>query len=308
MIENENIVTFNLNKLLLILKDKILMILLIFLTSGSLAYFLSFSFENYYRSKSVIASSSIDINGMSTSSQGQSGLGGLFQSFTSISPGGGSIRIIKEIALSRDFILLFIKEHDLEATLIASNDDGDRSNGKIEFNDLIYSKLENKFISTDYSDQLKIDQASYEIFLELINIDEEPIYPILTLSFDFKDSVYGTKILNQYIVFLEKTLKERVITKAEMIEKQFIDLLSRKNFYDLNESITQEILKQITLKLYGNSEITSQFFILEESHSIDKRVRPNRPLFVALFSGFVTLLSIMIILFLYKEKSEEKSV
>ena len=101
MIENKNIVTFNLNKLLLILKDKILMILLIFLTSGSLAYFLSYSFENYYRSKSVIASSSIDINGMSSSPQGQSGLGGLFQSFTSISPGGGSIRIIKEIAFRK---------------------------------------------------------------------------------------------------------------------------------------------------------------------------------------------------------------
>ena len=301
MIEsNKNVIKFNFNKFLIIIKDNLVILALIFILSGIISYYLSFSFENYFRSKTVIASSSIDINGTQTSSQSQSGLGGLFQSFSSLSQGNGNIRTIKEIALSRDFILNFIDEYSLQPILLASKDDGNRKNGDISFNLNIYDPTSQKFINSDYIDLETRKQAVFEVFSSLITIEEEPLYPILKISFDFKDSKLGTSILKKYINYLETVLESRVIMKAEKIEQNLNKVLTKKTFIDLNESITQEIYKQLIVQLYGTSDISSQFFILESPHSMDKRVSPNRPLFVILVASILTLMAVILILVIKK--------
>lgn len=304
MNDKEIVSLFNFNNFVMLVYKKIFQIIIVAFIAAVLSYFISYSFDNYYRSKAVIASSSIDVSGASSLSQGQGGIGSLFQSFSSFSPGSSNIRIVKEIGLSRDFILSFINEYDLKPILLASEDDSDPKNGKVNFIENIYDSKNKIFVSKEYLDKDILDTASYETFMQLINIDEQPIYPILTVTFDFIDASVGTEILNKFIIFLDNHLENRVIKRAERIEEQFLNLLSKGSFLGLNDSIANEILKQVTLQLYGGSDITSQFFILESAHSIDKRIKPNRPLVVLISGALVALIHILTLMVFHKEELE----
>lgn len=258
-----------------------------------LAAMWTLSIDNTYLSEATLApAEEANANGMSPLS---SQLGGL-ASLAGLSVQGGSVDKVTEalaILKSRYFTLKFIKKHELEIPLIAS-EYWDESSGKLVINPKIYD-VDSETWTRDVQEGRSPEPTSHELYerwLELFLVEKDATSGLVNISIEFLSPNLARDWLTLLLIDINEEMRQREIEEA----KSNIDYLEKQveaiENIDMRNVFYQLILEQTQSLMLAEVREEFMFKVIDPPVVPEKRYAPNRTLIclvVGLLTGFFLL-------------------
>lgn len=274
----------NLLKITLELKIEIIVLFLLF-SIGSITYALSL--DNIYRSSAKIfpensTSSSLNNLGGISSLANIAGLGSMNDS--------DEETIAIETLKSREFILHFINNRQLEPYLLAFESTDGR--GNIKFDDKKYNN--GKWLSNSVMYDGKVsNQKLYESLKNSLYIGKDLDTGSYNISIESRDPVMSFEILTNIIEDLDTYLKDK---QMEITKERLLYLQSNANSFAsikqreyLDSLVYEELVKLMRLEL---NDFYS-FSLIDKPFYPEKKIKPKRT-YIVLFAMLIYTLIIFI--------------
>lgn len=279
--KNEDISIIDLAKILY--GSKWIIAFVVFI-SISVAVVFAITRANIYRSEAtLVAEVSV--------SAGQ--LGGV-AAIAGISLGGDAStdksKLALQIMTSRDFIMTFIKKHDLLVPLIASYG-WDADTNTLNIDSDIYDEESQRWVREYSHPQRQIPSLleAYDVFSTIFKVSEDDKKGIIIVSIEHYSPIVAKEWLDLLIKDINTHMKQRDIVDAE----KSLNYLSEQ----LNKNIPQELKltlynlieeKQKTLML-ANVKEHYAFQVIDPSIVPEYRFKPNR-MFIVILSALLSFI------------------
>lgn len=288
--KNEDISIIDLAKILY--GSKWIIAFVVFI-SISVAVVFAITRANIYRSEATLVA---EAGGSAGLGVGQ--LGGI-AAMAGISLGGGAStdksKLALQIMTSRDFIMTFIKKHDLLVPLIASYG-WDADTNTINIDSDIYDEKSQRWVREYSHPQKQIPSLleAFDVFSTIFKVSQDDKRGIIIVSIEHYSPIVAKEWLDLLIKDINSHMKQRDVVDAE----KSLSYLSEQ----LNKNIPQELKltlynlieeKQKTLML-ANVKDDYAFQVIDPSIVPEYRFKPNR-VFIVLLSALVSF--IMVCLF-----------
>ncbi|WNO07865.1 Wzz/FepE/Etk N-terminal domain-containing protein [Teredinibacter sp. KSP-S5-2] len=227
-------------------------------------------------------------------------LGGL-ASFAGINISGSGdhrTRYAIEKMVSRDFIVRFIKKHQIGVDLIASKS-WDKDNDRLILDSSIFNKEGNKWISKPPT-----DEELYKAFVDRLSVDKNSKTGYVYVSLEFYSPAHAQRWLTMLIQDINTHVREKEVLEATRSIEYLSSQLSNTSVAELRAAFYQLIEEQT--KKIMLSEVREQFVfdMVDPPNTPDNKFKPRRAVMVVVAALLASILTSfgLIIFFMIKVK------
>ena len=174
--------------------------------------------------------------------------GGLLQSYSGLAnlaglslPGGSANRanrtvIALETLKSRGFVKSFIDKRDLKPDLFAVSS-WDKDTGEMSYDEDVYDEKKGHWHGDSLlSDENRpSDQEAYDVFSEMILIQNDQKNGLVTLTLEHKSPIVASAWLSWIVEDLNNTVRAKDIKEAEESVRYLTEQVSKTGFADLEQ-------------------------------------------------------------------------
>lgn len=277
----------------------------------SVAVVISLWLPNIYRSQALLAPSSLDAKGLASQVGGP--FGGIAQ-LAGLDLGGStvdSVTITLEVLKSRQFIIRFIKKHDLLVPLFSAKGWDWKKNELILDAD-IYDTVNKKWVR-DVSPPKTVkpsDIESYEKFSEIYSVGQDKKTGMVNVSIEFLSPVMAKQWVDWLVKDINAFKMDKDITEAERGNAYLTPMLQAGGNVTI-KAILKNLIEQ-NMKVVLLAKMKDEYFFetIDRAMIAEQKIKPRRSIIVVLsFLGglILAILSVLFVSFLKSEKHEALS-
>ena len=227
--------------------------------------------------------------------------GGLLQSYSGLAnlaglslPGGSANRanrtvIALETLKSRGFVKSFIDKRDLKPDLFAVSS-WDKDTGEMSYDEDVYDEKKGHWHGDSLlSDENRpSDQEAYDVFSEMILIQNDQKNGLVTLTLEHKSPIVASAWLSWIVEDLNNTVRAKDIKEAEESVRYLTEQVSKTGFADLEQVFFELIERQLQTVMLANTRPEYVFSVIDAPVVAEKKASPNRYIFclLGLLVGF----------------------
>jgi uncharacterized protein involved in exopolysaccharide biosynthesis len=242
--------------------------------------------------------------GENASGGGLSGrLGGLASlAGVSLNSGGGDKIVLGlEVLKSRKFILDFIKKYDTAATLVAATH-WDKETNILYFNESLYDNSNKEWLVSESDALYPTELELVDAFRNRLSIAQNTETGLVTLGFNHYSPVVSKNIIDNLVVEINATIRERDVSKARKSIEYLKEQLNLNSLTELRAGLFELIQSQTETIMLANASPEYLFQTIDPPVISDIRAEPNRVLICVLAAMFGALLGTLIALIVGKRK------
>jgi uncharacterized protein involved in exopolysaccharide biosynthesis len=254
--------------------------------------------ENIYRAEAVIIPAGARQSGSSLAGQlgGAAALVGI-----NIQSGANSDPVTTALAVmnSREFLVNFIKEHDVLVPLFAGYWDADTRNSKVDSS--IYNAEQDLWIDG----QPPTDLQAYRAFLSILTVSApDPSSGIVRVSIRWHDPILAKTWVNELINEINAKIKTRDLEEARDAITFLQNQLAATKLVEMQRVFYQLIESQTRVTMLADVREEYVFQIIDPAVVPDQIVAPKRLLIVLITSILGIVLSVTFIVFRHLGKEQ----
>jgi len=272
----------------------------------TVAVVISLWLPNIYRSQALLAPSSQDAKGLASQVGGQ--FGGIAQ-LAGLDLGGSAVDNVTmtlEVMKSRQFIIRFIKKHDLLVPLFSAKGWDWKKNELILDAD-VYDTVNKKWVR-DVSPPKTVkpsDMESYEKFLEIYSVGQDKKTGMVNVSIEFLSPVMAKQWVDWLVKDINAFKMDKDITEAERGNKYLTSKLQAGDNVTIN-TILKNLIEQ-NMKVILLAKMKDEYFFetIDRAMIAEEKIKPRRSIIVVLSFLGSLILAILFVLLVSFLKSEE---
>lgn len=251
---------------------------------------------NQYTATTVLAPSSDEAGGLSSSIGTMSGL----SSFVGVRIRGESTesKVAQEIMQSWNFVSNFIDENNLAVEIYASSG-WDKKNNILLFDDDIYDIENKEWVLEDRETGLIGPPSSYKLwraFDRKISIVSDKLSGFVTISVTHYSPKRAKEILDLYVSAINRFMQERQVEKVDKNIAYLQEEIKKTPITEMQEVLYTIIEEQIKSKMITQASPDHTFVSVNPSMIPEKKSAPSRALICIFFTFIGGIISVIYVL------------
>lgn len=281
-------------------------IVIVVVTSTSLAVLYSLSLPNIYKSEAQLAPASEE------QASGLAGLAGQFGGLASLAgvnlneQSSGKVLLAIEVLKSRDFITNFIQKHDILLDLMAA-ESWDFSTDQILYDPTIYS-VELKQWVREVNPPLKPKpslQEAYKQFRNITSVHQDEDTGMIFISIKHPSPNVAKQWVELLIEDINATMKERDVMEANRSIKYLTEQINTTTIADIKTVLYKLVEEQAKTIMFAEVRDEYVFKTIDSPISPEKKSGPKRALICLFGLCFGLMLGVFISLSLHFLRTTE---
>lgn len=246
-----------------------------------LGIIIAFTMPEKYRSIATLFPSSNNSSGNLSGLAGQ--LGGL-ASIAGVDLGGGdndNTVLAIEVVNSHQFISSFIKNNALQVPLFALSG-YDFNEQRAQIDATIYNDEQQQWLRDPdvLGNTTPNDFELVKEFQKNFEISQDKVTAMVTVSFDSPSPEVAQRVVENVIVTINKTIRERDIKQAQESIEYLKEELANTNVFEMRKMFSQLIEEQTSKLMLAKVKTDYVFEVIDPPLSTLKPHSPNKPLII----------------------------
>lgn len=276
---------FDLREVILVLWSGRILIFAVTFLSAVLSAGLALSLKNMYRSEVLLAPVD-EAKGGAARLMGE--FGGL-ASLAGVNFGGGGDKanLAIEILKSRDFILKFMRNHDLfPAVLFAKA--WDSKDNRLVLDQGVYAEAQKKLSGGGFAIS---EQEALERFYDLLKVVKNEETGFVSVSFEFYSPFFAEEVVRKLVEDTNENVRRRDVVEAEQNIKYLNLQLEQTSISEMRSIFYELIEEQTKTVMFASVRHEYAFKVIDPPLVMEKKSRPNRSLICLLITVFGSMMS-----------------
>lgn len=289
---------FDLREIILVLWDSRILIFAVTFLFAILSVGLALSLKNMYRSEVLLAPVD-EAKGGAARLMGQ--FGGL-ASLAGVNFGGGGDKanLAIEILKSRDFILKFMRNHELLPIILFSKG-WDSKDNRLVLDQDAYAEAQKRWSEGGLAFS---EQEALERFYDLLKVVKSEDTGFVSVSFEFYSPYFAEEVVRRLVEDINENVRRRDVVEAEQNIKYLNQQLEQTSISEMRSIFYELIEEQTKTVMFASVRHEYAFKVIDPPLVMEKKSRPKRSLICLLITAFGAMMSAVFVVAKHYLKSD----